>query len=387
MVSYFKLQAVDEKARVGILKTENGSIQTPVFMPVATLASVKSIDPFDLNGMGASIILSNTYHLYLRPGIDVIESFGGLHKFMSWKGPILTDSGGFQGFSLERFRKIIDDGIEFKSHIDGTLHVFTPENVIRYQEIFGSNIMMPLDVCVAPTDNEQDVLDALELTTKWAARSLKAKTKKENMLFGIIQGGLFESLRERSATQLLELDFDGYSIGGLSVGESKSDMYNIVDFTTDLLPIESPRYLMGVGSPEDLVECVSRGIDMFDCVLPTRIARNGALFIDSGRINITNARFKNCGLPIEVNCKCYTCSNFSMGYLNHLFKTKELLGYRLATIHNLHYLLRLMDSVRESILRNDFKAFKTDFMQRFTPPSEVVRRKQKQLWMNSHQII
>jgi len=384
MVTHFKLQASDDKARVGILKTANGCIETPVFMPVATLASVKSIDPFDLTAIGASIILSNTYHLYLRPGIDVIENFGGLHNFMSWNGPILTDSGGFQGFSLERFRKIIDDGIEFKSHIDGTVHVFTPENVIRYQEIFGSNIMMPLDVCVAATDNEKDVLDALELTTRWAERSLKAKTKKENMLFGIVQGGLFESLRERSVTQVLELDFDGYSIGGLSVGESKSDMYNIVDFTTELLPTELPRYLMGVGSPEDLIECVARGIDMFDCVLPTRIARNGALFVESGRINITNARFKNCGSPIEEACTCYTCSNFSMGYLNHLFKTKELLGYRLATIHNLHFLLRLMDAIRISILENDFHAFRTDFIKRFTPPSEVVRRKQKQLWMNSH---
>ena len=384
MVTYFKVNAIADKARAGILKTSNGCIETPVFMPVATLASVKSLDPFDLSMIGASIILSNTYHLYLRPGIDVIDNFGGLHKFMSWDKPILTDSGGFQGFSLERFRKIVNDGIEFKSHIDGSVHMFTPENVINYQETFGSNIMMPIDVCVAPTDDEQDVLDALELTTKWAARSLKAKTTKNNMLFGIVQGGLFESLRRRSADQLLELDFDGYSIGGLSVGESKNDMYNIVDFTTELLPSHLPRYLMGVGSPEDLVEGVARGIDMFDCVLPTRIARNGALFVQSGRINITNAKFRKCELPIEQNCTCHTCTNFSVGYLNHLFKTKELLGYRLATIHNLHFLMKLMGDIRISIIENDFKNFREGFIKRFTPPDESIRRKQKELWINSH---
>ena len=384
MIEHFIVESIDDNARAGILKTSRGYVETPVFMPVGTLASVKSLDPFDLNELGASIILSNTYHLYLRPGIDVIDGYGGLHKFMSWNKPILTDSGGFQGFSLERFRKIIKDGIQFKSHIDGSIHVFTPENVINHQEKLGSNIMMPIDVCVAPTDDEQDVLDALELTTKWAARSLKAKTTSENMLFGIVQGGLFESLRRRSAEQLLEMEFDGYSIGGLSVGESKIDMYKIVDYTTQILPDNLPRYLMGVGSPEDLVECVARGIDMFDCVLPTRIARNGALFVDSGRVNITNSKYRKCDLPIEQNCKCHTCTNFSTGYLNHLFKTKELLGYRLATIHNLHFLMKLMNNIRTSIIENDFKNFREDFIGRFIPPDESTRRKQKELWLSSH---
>ena len=384
MITHFKVQSVDDKARTGILKTSSGCIQTPVFMPVATLASVKALDPFDLNAIGASIILSNTYHLYLRPGIDVIHEYGGLHKFMSWNKSILTDSGGFQGFSLERFRKIMPDGIQFKSHIDGSSHFFTPESVINHQETLGSNIMMPIDVCAAPTDDEQHILEALELTTKWASRSLKAKTTKENMLFGIVQGGLFESLRKRSAEQLIEMEFDGYSIGGLSVGESKTDMYNIVDFTTEILPCDLPRYLMGVGSPEDLVECVARGIDMFDCVLPTRIARNGALFVDSGRINITNAKYRKCESSIEQNCKCHTCTNFSAGYLNHLFKTKELLGYRLATIHNLHFLMKLMEKIRISIAENDFKNFREDFIGRFIPPDESTRRKQKELWLNSH---
>ena len=384
MSTHFKVQSIEDKARAASLSTSRGCIQTPVFMPVATLASVKSLDPFDLSAIGTSIILSNTYHLYLRPGIDVIYEYGGLHKFMSWDKPILTDSGGFQGFSLERFRQIMNDGIQFKSHIDGSIHFFSPENVINHQERLGSTIMMPIDVCAAPTDNEQDVLEALELTTKWASRSLKAKTTKENMLFGIVQGGLFESLRKRSANQLIEMGFDGYSIGGLSVGESKSDMYNIVNFTTQILPNDLPRYLMGVGSPEDLVECVARGIDMFDCVLPTRVARNGALFVGSGRINITNAKYRKSESPIEQNCKCHTCTNFSTGYLNHLFKTKELLGYRLATIHNLHFLLKLMENIRIAIIDNDFKKFREDFMKRFTPPDESIRRKQKELWLNSH---
>ena len=300
----FKLEATDGRARSGSIHTAKGTIDTPVFMPVGTQASVKSLDPKDLTALNAQIILGNTYHLYLRPGVDLIKDFGGLGKFMGWEGPILTDSGGFQGFSLGRLMKIDQDGIEFTSHLDGSSHVFTPEKVIDYQESLGSDIVMPLDWCVE-LPNELDTLKmAVERTSLWAKQSLNCKSNDKYALFGIVQGGTEKTLRELSAKQVTSLNFDGYSIGGLSVGETKSKMYDIASFTAELLPQDKPRYLMGVGSPEDLFECVAIGIDMFDCVLPTRVARNGSLFTSKGKINIVGKRFRTMNKPIQENCDC-----------------------------------------------------------------------------------
>ena len=294
----FKLEATDGGARTGSIHTAKGTIDTPVFMPVGTQASVKSLDPKDLTALNAQFILGNTYHLYLRPGVELIKDFGGLGKFMGWDGPILTDSGGFQGFSLGRLMKTDQDGIEFKSHLDGSSHLFTPEKVIDYQESLGSDIVMPLDWCVELPNDLDTLKMAVKRTTSWAERSLNVKSNDQYALFGIVQGGTEKTLRELSAKQITKLDFDGYSIGGLSVGETKSKMYDIASFTAQLLPENKPRYLMGVGSPEDLFESVAVGIDMFDCVLPTRVARNGSLFTSKGRINIVGKRFRTMNRPI-----------------------------------------------------------------------------------------
>ena len=381
--SPFQLDALAGGARAGVLHTTHGDMPTPLFMPVATQGSVKAVDPADLRAVGAKVVLGNTYHLSLRPGIELLESMGGLHAFMRWDGPILTDSGGFQGFSLEHLRKIDNEGILFKSHIDGSRHKFTPESTVLAQEKIGADIIMPLDMCVAADASREAVEQALERTSRWETRCRKAHSREDQLLFGIVQGGMFEDLRERSVEEIVSLDFPGYAIGGLSVGESKSEMYGMTELTAALLPVESPRYLMGVGSPEDLVESVARGIDMFDCVLPTRIARNGALFSKNGRINIYAAPHRARDESLEPGCDCYTCRTFSAAYLHHLFKAKELLGCRLATMHNLRFILRMMEEMREAIVDGTFEEYRQDFHARFTPPDQKVRREQRLKWLSA----
>jgi queuine tRNA-ribosyltransferase len=351
----------DSRARLGRIGTPHGSISTPAFAPVGTQATVKALDPRDLHELGAELILANTYHLYLRPGAEVVAELGGLHGFMGWDGPILTDSGGFQVFSLAENRRATDEGVEFRSHIDGSQHLLTPEAVMRVQEQLGADIAMCLDECAEPHDrayNEQ----ALARTHAWAERCRAAHQRADQALFGIVQGGIFPDLRRQSAEFLTGLDFPGYAVGGLSVGETKEQMYAMLDVTLPELPAGKPRYLMGVGAPEDLLEGVDRGVDLFDCVLPTRLARNAALFTREGRINLRNARFERDPAPPEAGCQCYTCRHFSRAYLRHLFKAEELLVYRLATIHNVHFLLRLMRDLRAAIAAGRFAAFKDDFL-------------------------
>ncbi len=351
----------DSRARLGRIDTPHGGIATPAFAPVGTQATVKALDPRDLESLGADLILSNTYHLYLRPGADLIADLGGLHRFMGWDGPILTDSGGFQVFSLAEKRQVSDEGVVFASHIDGSRHFFTPEMVVHVQEQLGADIIMCLDECAEPHDrayNEQ----ALARTHAWAERCRAAQGRSDQALFGIVQGGIFADLREASARFLADLDFPGYAIGGLSVGETKEQMYSMLDITVPLLPADKPRYLMGVGAPEDLLEGVARGVDLFDCVLPTRLARNAALFTRQGRLNIRNAQFARDARPIEAGCSCYTCQHFSRAYLRHLFKAGELLAYRLATIHNVHFLLALMRDIRAALAQGRFVAFKEAFL-------------------------
>ena len=380
---FFTLTATDGHARIGTLHTPHGDVPTPAFMPVATQGSVKALDSADLRNIGANIVLANTYHLYLRPGVDVVQDHGGLHGFMQWHGATLTDSGGFQGFSLEHLRKITEEAIIFKSHIDGSEHTFSPEAAIRHQQGIGADIIMPLDIC-APADSDYETVDAaVDKTNRWLLRCVEAHTRADQKLFGIVQGGLYPDLRRKSAGFITGVGFPGYSIGGLSVGESKQAMYDTVEITTPMLPADAPRYLMGVGSPEDLVECVARGIDMFDCVLPTRIARNGSLFVREGRLNITAGRFKRMYAPIEEGCDCYTCRTYTAAYVHHLFRAKELLAYRLATIHNLRFILRLMEEMRTAIAAGEFDNYRREFHSRFTPPDEQTRRDQKQKWLAS----
>jgi queuine tRNA-ribosyltransferase len=352
---------VQSQARLGRITTPHGDITTPAFAPVGTQATVKALDPRDLQALGAELILSNTYHLYLRPGAEVVADMGGLHHFMGWDGPILTDSGGFQVFSLAENRQISGEGVTFRSHIDGSRHTFTPEMVIHVQEQLGADIIMCLDECAEPHNrayNEQ----ALARTHAWAERCRAAQTRDDQALFGIVQGGIFPDLRQDSARFLADLYLPGYAIGGLSVGESKEQMYAMLDITTPLLPADKPRYLMGVGAPEDLLEAVDRGVDLFDCVLPTRLARNAALFSRQGRLNMRNARFERDPAPVEAGCTCYTCQTFSRAYVRHLFKAGEMLGARLATIHNVHFLLQLMRDVRAAIAEDRFLAFKQEFL-------------------------
>ena len=377
----FTLSATDGTARAGILSTPHGDLPTPAFMPVATQGSVKALDPDDLSSIGARILLANTYHLYLRPGVETVRGLGGLHRFMAWEGPVLTDSGGFQGFSLRHLSQVTDDAVLFKSHLDGRLHRFSPEAVVRHQEGLGADVIMPLDMCVPADADRRGVEVALARTNRWAELSRRAQRRSDQLLFGIVQGGLFRDLREASVEFLVSLGFPGYAVGGLSVGETKAQMHELAGVTAAMLPPERPRYLMGVGSPEDLVECVARGFDMFDCVLPTRIARNGALFVREGRVNIGTAPFKGREGPIEEGCDCYTCRTFSAGYVHHVFRAKEILAYRLATIHNLRFVLRLMEEMRQAILDGSFDSYRADFRRRFTPPDEETRRTQKQMWL------
>ncbi|HID97111.1 MAG TPA: tRNA guanosine(34) transglycosylase Tgt [Thermodesulfobacteriaceae bacterium] len=351
-------------ARRGRIFTDRGTVETPVFMPVGTQATVKAVSPEELEKCGAQIILGNTYHLYLRPGQRIIQELGGLHTFMGWKKPVLTDSGGFQIYSLATMRKIEEHGVRFRSHIDGSIHSLTPESAIEIQEALGSDIMMCLDVCIPYPATLRETADFTALTTRWAERCLAARKRKELHLFAIIQGGMDPEWRIRSASELLELGFDGYALGGLSVGEPKELLLEMIDTVRPVVPSEYPVYVMGVGTPEDLVECVARGVDMFDCVLPTRNARNGMLFTSSGRIVIKNACFRRDSRPIDAACRCYTCRNFSRAYLRHLYISKEILVHRLTTIHNLYYFLNLLQEMRSAIEADRFEEFKKEFYSR-----------------------
>jgi queuine tRNA-ribosyltransferase len=365
-------------ARLGMLTTPHGEVPTPAFMPVGTQASVKALTPEDVSSLGAGMVLANTYHLYLRPGIEIIEKLGGLHRFMSWPGPILTDSGGYQVFSLAHLREVSDEGVRFRSHLDGSEHFITPELATNFQESLGADIIMAFDECPAYTDDRGAVEQAVERTHRWAQRCLQIKSRSDQALYGIVQGGAFVDLRQRSAGFLTSLGFDGYAIGGLSIGEPKAVTNAIVEQTTAALPADKPRYLMGVGSPEDLIESVARGIDLFDSALPTRIARNGGIFTRHGRIIVRNADFRDRDEPLEEGCDCYTCRNFSAAYINHLFRCKELLVYRLATIHNLRFVLRLMDEMRESISQGGFQSFRESFLDAYQPTDEAVRLSQRE---------
>lgn len=361
----FTIDAVDGLARLGHLETPHGRIETPVFAPVGTQATVKAMRPRDLQDLGASLILSNTYHLYLRPGDELIRDLGGLHRFMGWNGPILTDSGGFQVFSLSDARRIDSDGVTFKSHLDGSSHRFTPETSIRIQENLGADIIMMFDECPPPREREY-VSQSLDRTHSWAERCLAAKTRPDQALFGIIQGGIFRDLREASARFLLDLDLPGYAVGGLAVGETKDEMYQVLDWLEPMLPRDKPRYLMGVGAADDLVNGVLRGIDIFDCVLPTRIARNGAALIAGGRINLRNARYTADPSPIDPDCACYTCTGFSRAYLRHLVKADEILASILLTTHNLHFLLQLMADLRKAIRKGSLAEYAENYLQSYS---------------------
>ncbi len=356
---------------------------TPAFLPVASQGTVKTLIPEELKDIGITIILGNTYHLYLRPGIDTIEKLGGLHRYMGWDGPILTDSGGYQVFSLARLCQVTDDGVIFRSHIDGSEHRLTPELVIEFQQKLGADIIMTLDECPAINASMAKVREAVDRTYRWAERCRRHHQSSGQLLFGIIQGGTSPELRQQSAKVITALDFPGYAIGGLSLGEPKELTWPMVDETMSFLPPDRPRYLMGVGSPEDIIEGVSRGIDLFDSALPTRVARNGALFTMQGRQNMRKAVYKAKEQPVDADCDCYTCRTFSAAYLHHLFKCEELLAYRLATIHNLRFITRLMQRIENAIKQDTFAALKKDFLSQYQVTDEEVRLAQKQKWLNS----
>ncbi|RLD18099.1 MAG: tRNA guanosine(34) transglycosylase Tgt [Caldiserica bacterium] len=361
------------KARAGKLILPHGTVETPCFMPVGTQGTVKTIPHKDLEEIGTQIILSNTYYLYLRPGIEIIKKAGSLHKFISWNKPILTDSGGYQVFSLSDLRKITDDGVEFQSHIDGTKHFFTPEVVIEYQIIFGSDIIMVLDECIEYPAPPERVIRARKRTTEWAKRSkehyLKNK-KRDQFLFGIVQGGMNKEERRISALELLDIGFDGYALGGFSVGEDFDTRWELIPHTVSFLPEDRPRYLMGMGTPEEMIMAVENGIDMFDCVLPTRNGRNGQLFTSKGKVVIKNAKYKDDFSPPDENCTCYTCKNFSKAYIHHLFKAGEILGLYLNSLHNIHFMLNLMNNIRNAIKEDRFLEFKKDFLNSYKKEEE-----------------
>ena len=363
----------DSKARVCNLNTSHGIIETPIFMPVGTLGTVKAVNQELLeNEIKAQIVLSNTYHLFLRPGMEVMEQAGGLHKFMNWEKPILTDSGGYQVFSLSEFRKIKPDGVEFRSHLDGTKYFFTPEKVIEIQRTIGSDIMMVLDECTPYPCDYEYAKKSQELTSEWAILNKEAFDKSnpkygfDQNLFGIIQGSVYKDLREKSVKDLVKLDFNGYAIGGLAVGEPMEKMYEMVNFTTDFMPEEKPRYLMGVGRPENILEAIERGIDMFDCVMPTRNGRNAYLFTSGGTLSMRNAAYKNDFNKIDENCECYTCRNYSRAYLRHLFVSKEVLALELASIHNLYFYLDLVRKARKKILNGEFLSWKKEIINKIS---------------------
>jgi queuine tRNA-ribosyltransferase len=351
-------------ARRGEVATRHGTFQTPVFMPVGTQATVKAVTPENLLEMQAQIILGNTYHLFIRPGHELIERFGGLHSFMNWPGAILTDSGGFQIFSLRELATITEDGAAFRSHLDGSKLFLSPEGAIRVQESLGSDIMMCLDTCIPYPADRREAQAATDLTSRWARRCREAHQKREQLLFGIVQGGMYADMRQSAAEALIDIGFDGYAIGGLSVGESKALMHEMCEATVPNLPADHPVYLMGVGTPADLVEGVWRGIDMFDCVMPTRNARNGTLFTSHGKVVIRNSRYREDQMPLDAACGCYTCRNYSRAYLRHLFVSREILSYHLNTIHNLHYYLNLMAGIRSAIEKDCYAQFRKDFYSR-----------------------
>ena len=376
----------ESKARAGELITPHGVVPTPVFLPVASQGTVKTLTPEEVKGIGIAMVLANTYHLYLRPGIDVIEKMGGLHKFMGWDRAILTDSGGYQIFSLAPLRRVSDEGVIFRSHIDGSQHLITPELAIQSQEVLGADIIMVLDECPAYDASFEKLQEAVKRTHQWAERCQKVQKRGDQALYAIVQGGVFPELRHQSAEYLTSLDFPGYAIGGLSLGEPKKATIAVIEETVALLPENKPRYLMGMGSPEDIVEGVARGIDIFDSALPTRVARNGALFTRLGRANIRNATYGQMEQPIDPDCDCYTCRTFSAAYLHHLFNCQELLAYRLATIHNLTFISHLMHKIRGAIQNGTFGSFKDKFLTSYQPTDEQIRLNQKQKWLKSRDL-
>ncbi|MGH7397863.1 MAG: tRNA guanosine(34) transglycosylase Tgt [Candidatus Rokuibacteriota bacterium] len=363
----FDLLETDGAARLGRLRTARGVVDTPAFMPVATQGSVKSLTPADLTAAGAQIVLANTYHLLLRPGHELVRELGGLHRFMGWDGPILTDSGGFQVFSLSKLRRIGEEGVEFRSHVDGSLHTLTPESVVAVQHALGVDVLHPLDECLAHPATEAETERSLALTLRWLRRSFAAHRAAgaPAALFGIVQGGVSHALRRRAVEETCALGLPGYAIGGLAVGEPKPSLYEITELVAGRLPADRPRYLMGVGKPTDLVEAVARGVDMFDCVMPTRNARNGQAFTPDGPLTIGNARFTRDAAPLDAACPCEACRRFSRAYLRHLFGARELLAYRLLTLHNLTFYLGLMRQMREAIASGGFGPFRSRFLERY----------------------
>lgn len=357
-------QPVASGPRAGVLSTPHGTIETPVFMPVGTQATVKAMSPVELEDVGAQIILSNTYHLYLRPGHHLIAQAGGLHEFMNWHRPILTDSGGFQVYSLGDIRKVTEDGVKFQSHIDGSYHTFSPEKVMEIESALGADIAMCFDECVAYPSDYSYVEQSVERTTRWARRCKASHRREDQALFGIVQGGVYADLRKRSALELTELDFPGYGIGGLSVGEPKRLMYDVLDETTPHLPVDKPRYLMGVGSVDAILEGILRGVDMFDCVLATRIARHGSVMTATGRIIVRDASYAEDFGPLDPECNCYVCKNYTRAYIRHLLKAGEILGYRLTTYHNLYYLIKLVKGAREAILSQRYPEYMREVLLR-----------------------
>lgn len=374
------IEATDGAARLGSLSTPHGPVGTPAFMPVATQASVKALTGDEVGALGAEMVLANTYHLMLRPGADVMGQLGGLHEFMRWPGPMLTDSGGFQIYSLAHRVDVTDEAVTFRSHLDGSLHVLSPERAVAVQEALGADIIMALDHLTAqPSDHAADEA-ALARTLQWAARCRQAKRRDDQALFGIVQGGLHLDLRERAIRELEQIGFPGYGIGGLSVGESKAEMHRVIGALHAMLPVHKPRYLMGVGSPEGLLEAIGNGVDLFDCVLPTRLARHGALFVPTGRVNIRKAAYRAQEAPVDPTCDCPACAHYSAAYLHHLCRSEELLYHRLATLHNLRFIFRLLEDARAAIRQQRFAAFKDEFLARYTPAAEEVRVEQRRKW-------
>ena len=369
----YTLEVKDGNARAGVIETPHGKIETPVFMPVGTQATVKAMTKEELEEINSQIILGNTYHLYLNPGDDLVDDFGGLHKFMRWDRPILTDSGGFQVFSLGSLRRIKEEGVHFRSHLDGSKHFLSPEKSISIQNNLGSDIMMVLDECPPGMSSREYLIPSIERTTRWAKRCIDANKNKDRQgLFAIVQGGIYEDLRDKSFEELSQYDedFAGYALGGLAVGEPREDMYRILEYITPKLPENKPRYLMGVGEPLDMLEAVESGIDMMDCVQPTRIGRHGTVFTKYGRLVIKNKAYELDDRPLDEGCDCYACKNYMRGYIRHLFKAKEILGQRLATYHNLHFLIKLMNDSREAIKEGRFKEFKDEFIKNYAQGKE-----------------